>query len=137
MRTYVDTQGRAWPLRVTVATLRRCREVCDLANPETWLDEVFRSPTRLCEIVHAIANNGFSLEELENNVAGEEIAKLRQLLFEEMIDFFQDRTGRGELLAALVATMQKTISERLAAEVNAITKQFTGFAASAELTETN
>jgi len=28
VRTYVDTQGRAWPIRVTVATLRRCRDIC-------------------------------------------------------------------------------------------------------------
>jgi len=133
VRTYVDTQGRAWPIRVTVATLRRCRDICDLANPEAWLDDVFRDPMRLCEIVHAIANNGHSLEELENAMAGEEIGKLRQLLLDEMIDFFQDRTGRGELLAALVATLHRTISERLAAEVIAITSISTGSPVKSEL----
>jgi hypothetical protein len=120
MKTYVDNKSRSWTIRVTVATLRRCKDIVDLANPETWLDEVYRSPTRLAEIVHAIANNGLPLEELEEDLYGERIANLRAMLLEEMIDFFQDRTGRGELLAALVANMNRTIETKLTAAVQEI-----------------
>jgi len=120
MRSYIDNKSRSWTIRVTVATLRRCKDIVDLANPESWLDEVYRSPTRLAEIVHAIANNGLPLEELEEDLYGERIANLRAMLLEEMIDFFQDRTGRGELLAALVANMNRTIETKLTAAVQEI-----------------
>lgn len=125
MKTYVDNKSRSWTIRVTVATLRRCKDIVDLANPETWLDEVYRSPTRLAEIVHAIANNGLPLEELEEDLYGERIANLRAMLLEEMIDFFQDRTGRGELLAALVANMNRTIETKLTAAVQEIMSEST------------
>ena len=125
MKTYVDSKSRPWTIRVTVATLRRCKEVVDLANPESWLDEVYRSPTRLAEIVHAIANNGRPLEELDEDLFGDRIGNLRALLLEEMIDFFQDRTGRGELLAALVANMNQTIETKLTAAVQEIMSEST------------
>lgn len=127
MQTYMDSQGGAWPIRVTVATLRKCKEVVDLANPESWLDEVYREPTRLTEIVYAICRteNSPSLEEFENRIAGEEIGKLRAALLQEMIDFFQDRTGRGELLAALVAQTNQTIATKLTQAVAEITNGFT------------
>lgn len=125
MRSYIDNKSRSWTIRVTVATLRRCKDIVDLANPESWLDEVYRSPTRLAEIVHAIANNGLPLEELEEDLYGERIANLRAMLLEEMIDFFQDRTGRGELLAALVANTNRTIESKLTAAVAEITREST------------
>lgn len=125
MRSYIDNKSRSWTIRVTVATLRRCKDIVDLANPESWLDEVYRSPTRLAEIVHAIANNGLPLEELEEDLYGERIANLRAMLLEEMIDFFQDRTGRGELLAALVANTNQTIETKLTAAVQEIMSEST------------
>lgn len=127
MRNYIDPAGRSWPIRITVATLRRTKDIVDLANPESWLDEVYKDPCRLGEIVHAIAGpaNGHTLSELEECLAGEEIGKVRSLLFEELIDFFHDRTGRGELLAATIAQMTTQIQSALSAAVREITNTST------------
>lgn len=127
MRTFVDTQGRPWVLRITVATVRRVRGVVDLCEPDQWLDEVYRDPCRLCEIAHAIAspNNGLNLTDLEEVLQGEEIAKLRAMLLEELIDFFQDRTGRGELLTAMVAMTNATIQQETQKAVSEIMKTST------------
>lgn len=134
MRTYVDPNGRSWPIRITVATLRRTKDTVDLANPEAWLDDVYRDPCRLGEIVFAIAGplTGLSLSDLEECLTGEEIGKLRSLLFEELIDFFHDRTGRGELLAATIAQMTTGIQTAVAAAVQEITSLSTDCSANSE-----
>lgn len=136
MRTFVDSLGRPWILNVTVATVRRCKSVVDLTEPETFIEDVYRNPCRLAEIVYAICapNTSLSLDDLDQVLKGEAIGKLRADFLDEMIDFFQDRTGRGELLSAMVAVTNKTIQQEMQKAVVEITKTSTGSSENSELT---
>jgi len=115
MRTFTDNAGRAWQVAVSVTGIEEVKAEADvdllqLVEGGPLLERLMRNPVVLCRVLYALCKGqmeakGVSAEEFGRGMAGRAITEARQVLLEEIVDFFHQegptiRREAEKLLAA-------------------------------------
>jgi len=115
MRTFTDNAGRTWQVAVSVTGIEEVKAEADvdllqLVEGGPLLERLMRSPVVLCRVLYALCKaqmeaKGISAEEFGRGMAGRAITEARQVLLEEIVDFFHQegptiRREAEKLLAA-------------------------------------
>jgi len=115
MRTFTDNAGRTWQVAVSVTGIEEVKAEADvdllqLVEGGPLLERLMRNPVVLCRVLYALCKGqmeakGVSAEEFGRGMAGRAITEARQVLLEEIVDFFHQegptiRREAEKLLAA-------------------------------------
>ena len=113
MRTFKDNAGRTWTISLTVAAVKRVRDLAkldllDLANGRVF-ERLVADPITLCDALYAACKpqadaEGISDEKFGEAMAGDAIEHASKALVEELIHFFPNARERAAL-SRVVQTM--------------------------------
>ena len=113
MRTFKDNAGRTWTISLTVAAVKRVRDLAkidllDLANGRVF-ERLVADPITLCDALYAACKpqadaEGISDEAFGEAMAGDAIEHASKALVEELIQFFPNARERAAL-SRVVQTM--------------------------------
>lgn len=113
MRTFKDNAGRTWTISLTVAAVKRVRDLAkidllDLANGRVF-ERLVADPVTLCDALYAACKpqadaEGVSDEQFGEAMAGDAIEHASKALVEELIQFFPNARERAAL-SRVVQTM--------------------------------
>ena len=113
MRTFKDNAGRTWTISLTVAAVKRVRDLAkldllDLANGRVF-ERLVADPITLCDALYAACKpqadaEGISDEQFGEAMAGDAIEHASKALVEELIQFFPNARERAAL-SRVVRTM--------------------------------
>lgn len=113
MRTFKDNAGRTWTISLTVAAVKRVRDLAkidllDLANGRV-LERLVADPVTLCDALYAACKpqadaEGITDEAFGEAMAGDAIEHASKALVEELIQFFPNARERAAL-SRVVRTM--------------------------------
>lgn len=113
MRTFKDNAGRTWTISLTVAAVKRVRDLAkidllDLANGRVF-ERLVADPVTLCDALYAACKpqadaEGITDEEFGEAMAGDAIEHASKALVEELIQFFPNARERAAL-SRVVRTM--------------------------------
>lgn len=113
MRTFKDNAGRTWTISLTVAAVKRVRDLAkldllDLANGRVF-ERLVADPITLCDALYAACKpqadaEGISDEQFGEAMAGDAIEHASKALVEELIQFFPNARERAAL-SRVVQTM--------------------------------
>ena len=149
MESFSDGK-QVWHLRWTVGALREARNVwyyrgqervrLNAGLVEEWIQHLFTNPELVCDLVWIAAQKQHadrSQEQLEDCLYGAVIEAAREALINEIVNFSQDRTGRGKMIRAIADEIQVKMTEAISqAEADLISLEpSTSGVASLELTE--
>lgn len=129
MRTFTDTQGRAWTVTVTVDTIRRVRA---LAGADLMavvggdlLERLSGDPVLLADLLYAVVKPEADARQVSDldfgrALAGDAVVAATQALLEGLIDFFPSPRARLlrqalDKLAAWQTAALAAAEQRLAA----------------------
>ena len=105
MPSFKDTEGRIWTLRITVAAIRRIKDIAgiDLGDFSVFgeggpFSDLGSDPCRLVEIVYAAVKPeadvlGVTMEKFMESFVGETVVKASEALLESLADFFPGSQG--------------------------------------------
>lgn len=105
MPSFKDTEGRVWTLRITVAAIRRIKEIAgiDLGDFSVFgeggpFSDLGSDSCRLVEIVYAAVKPeadvlGVTMEKFMESFVGETVVKASEALLESLADFFPGSQG--------------------------------------------
>lgn len=105
MPSFKDTEGRVWTLRITVAAIRRIKDIAgiDLGDFSVFgeggpFSDLGSDSCRLVEIVYAAVKPeadilGVTMEKFMESFAGETVVKASEALLESLADFFPGSQG--------------------------------------------
>lgn len=128
-RSFTDTQGRDWPIEVTVSTVKRVRTLIDVDLLEVLdgklIDQLISDPVLLCDVLYAVCKptadeRGVSDEEFGRGLAGDAIEHATDALLTAIVSFSpspRDRAALGQVLTKARAAMDRArdaIDERIA-----------------------
>jgi len=115
MRTFTDNAGRTWQVAVSVTGIEEVKAEADvdllqLVEGGPLLERLMRNPVVLCRVLYALCKaqmeaKRVSAEAFGRGMAGRAITEARQVLLEEIVDFFHQegptiRREAEKLLAA-------------------------------------
>lgn len=113
MRTFKDNAGRTWTISLTVAAVRRVRDLAkvdllDLANGRV-IERLVADPITLCDVLYAACKPQADAESVTDEqfgeaMAGDAIEHASKALVEELIQFFPNARERAAL-SRVVQTM--------------------------------
>ena len=113
MRTFKDNAGRTWTISLTVAAVKRVRDLAkidllDLANGRVF-ERLVADPVTLCDALYAACKpqadaEGITDEAFGEAMAGDAIEHASKALVEELIQFFPNARERAAL-SRVVQTM--------------------------------
>ena len=113
MRTFKDNAGRTWTISLTVAAVRRVRDLAkvdllDLANGRV-IERLVADPVTLCDVLYAACKPQADAESVTDEqfgeaMAGDAIEHASKALVEELIQFFPNARERAAL-SRVVQTM--------------------------------
>jgi len=113
MPTFEDTEKRTWSIVVTVATIKRVKELAkvnllDILDGDL-IERLVRDPVLLCDAIFAICKpkadeRKVSDEDFGRAMAGDAIDKASAALLEALTDFFPTARERANLKRALDVT---------------------------------
>ncbi len=113
MRTFKDNAGRTWTISLTVAAVKRVRDLAkldllDLASGRVF-ERLVADPVTLCDALYAACKpqadaEGISDEQFGEAMAGDAIEHASKALVEELIQFFPNARERAAL-SRVVQTM--------------------------------
>ena len=113
MRTFTDNAGRTWTIALTVAAVKRVRDLAkldllNLANGRVF-ERLVADPVTLCDALYAACKpqadaEGISDEAFGEAMAGDAIEHASKALIEELIQFFPNARERAAL-SRVVRTM--------------------------------
>ena len=132
MASFKDNMQREWNLSISVATIKRVKELTGvnlglLLNDEmALLQRVLGDPIELVNVVYAICVNdcerlGVTDEQFGESLAGDSIEHCIDAFMEAVIDFFPSRQGKilkaivrktNELRDALAKELEDQIEEK-------------------------
>ena len=121
MSTFRDSNDKTWPVTITVATIKRVRDLIDidlLAVAEGKLiDELVLDPVLLCNVLYAVCKQtadeaNISDEQFGELMAGDTIDLAVSALLEALVDFFPSR--RRTILAKMTAKIRDLEATALA-----------------------
>lgn len=105
MPSFKDTEGRIWTLRITVAAIRRIKDIAgiDLGDFSVFgeggpFSDLGSDSCRLVEIVYAAVKPeadvlGITMEKFMESFVGETVVKASEALLESLADFFPGSQG--------------------------------------------
>lgn len=103
MRSFVDTQGRTWPVFVHFAALDRCKafvgvDVCNLDG----LAAIFEDPVLIGKVVYCLCKEdadrlGVTYDDFSRAMRGEAGDRAAQAFIEDFADFFPNPRVRAAL----------------------------------------
>ena len=105
MPSFKDTEGRVWTLRITVAAIRRIKDIAgiDLGDFSVFgeggpFSDLGSDSCRLVEIVYAAVKPeadilGVTMEKVMESFVGESVVKASEALLESLADFFPGSQG--------------------------------------------
>ena len=105
MPSFKDTEGRVWNLRITVAAIRRIKDIAgiDLGDFSVFgeggpFSDLGSDSCRLVEIVYAAVKPeadvlGVTMEKFMESFVGETVVKASEALLESLADFFPGSQG--------------------------------------------
>ena len=105
MPSFKDTEGRIWTLRITVAAIRRIKDIAgiDLGDFSVFgeggpFSDLGSDSCRLVEIVYAAVKPeadvlGVTMEKFMESFVGETVVKASEALLESLADFFPGSQG--------------------------------------------
>lgn len=114
-RSFTDEQGRRWIVKITVATLKRVKELtdADLASvvEGELLGRLSADPVLLCDVLYAVCKPQAEREQVTDEqfgeaLAGDALGAATEALLGAIVDFFPDRTRRDNLLRVLDKSKQ-------------------------------
>lgn len=119
MRSFKDRHGRAWVVELTVGAVKRVKALAgfDVLTIVTGGTEVFGEflgdAVRQCEALYAICKPeadtaGVTLDMFLDAIAGDSLLEARDVLVEEITDFFPDPRTRINLRALIQKARQVT-----------------------------
>ena len=99
MQSFTDTTGRAWCVSVTVATVRRVKQLLNIDLLQVALDEgklltrLADDPVFLVDVLYAVCKDqadaaAITDEDFGRAMAGDVIGAATQALLESLADFF-------------------------------------------------
>ena len=125
MESFSDGKN-VWHLRWTIGALREARNVWYHKGPERvrlnaglveeWIQHLFTNPELVCDLVWIAAQKQHpdrSQERLEDVLYGVVIEQAREALINEIVNFSQDRTGRGKMIRAIADEIQAKMTEAI------------------------
>lgn len=151
MESFSDGK-QVWCLRWTVGVLREARDIwyyrgaervrLNAGLVEDWIQHLFTNPELVSDLVWLAAQKQHpdrSQEQLEDVMYGTVIEQAREALISEIVNFSQDRTGRGKMIRAIADEIQAKMTEAIsqAQEDLTLSEPSTSGAESLELTEAN
>lgn len=105
MPSFKDTEGRVWTLRITVAAIRRIKDIAgiDLGDFSVFgeggpFSDLGSDSCRFVEIVYAAVKPeadiiGVTMEKFMESFVGETVVKASEALLESLADFFPGSQG--------------------------------------------
>ncbi len=117
MKTFVDSAGRTWTVAITVATVKRVRGLLneDLLDVEQVFPRLLVDPILLCDVLYCVCKpeadaRQISDEDFAASLSGDVIARAKEAIVEELIDFFHEPNQRKAL--RLVLAKQEELREK-------------------------
>ena len=116
MKVFTDATERQWEITLTIGSAKRVKNLLgiDLLQPESGdpplLTRLGSDEMLLCDIIYCLVKPqadaaGVTDEQFGELLGGETILAAQTALYEELIDFFQQR-GRGDRGRAVAAQKQ-------------------------------
>lgn len=133
MAEFKDNQGRVWKVSVTVATLKRVKELTGV-NLGTDLAESVKSvtgdPILLCDVLYAVCKpqcdeKGVSDVSFGESLGGDSIGAATDAFLEGITDFLSDPVRRAHMKSALAKMRAATEAaiDKAAKELESITPE--------------
>jgi hypothetical protein len=132
MQTFSDGK-QIWSLRWTVGVCRRVDGLkffdgqtdrrLNVGIVEEWLPLLFANPVLLSDLVFAAAaaqHPERTREQLDDALSGAVLEEAREALIEEIVNFTQSRSGRGDMLKQLAQAVTRQMAEAVAEVVAAM-----------------
>ena len=97
MKMFTDNEGRDWEVKITVATIKRVRDLIGVdiyqAVGAEMLTELITDPVKLVDILYAVLKpqadeRGVSDEQFGESLGGDAVADATQAFLEELVEFF-------------------------------------------------
>ncbi len=101
MKTFKDTEGREWIVRIDVSAIKRVRSLLDVdlltvaeGDPEEdLLQQFINDPIMLCDVIYCLCKpeadkRDVSDEQFGGGMAGDAIEHATNALLEELVEFF-------------------------------------------------
>lgn len=136
MKTFTDTQGRAWMIQITVGAIKRVQALCGISlykiidfdnrnNPQSnLLNQLAEDPALLVDVLFAVCKPeadrlGVSDVEFGESMSGDVIEAATNALLDDLVDFFPE-AKRLIFRKVLTATrkVQAAARKRLDAMLN-------------------
>lgn len=149
MQTFSDGK-KVWSLRWTVGVIREARSVwyyrtdtkhrLNPSMPEEWIGNLFADAELLADLIWLAAikqHPGASKDEIDDALYGQVIEAAREALIDEIVNFSQDRTGRGKMLKAIAEEVKAKMAEIIEQATDSLTlsESVTSGAENSELME--
>jgi len=124
MKTFKDSNGKEWQVRLDIATVKRVRDYLDvdLLEPENGkpplLTKLGTDVILLCDVIYCIVKPqadeaGITDEQFGAVLDGDAILNAQKAFYEELIDFFRrcGRTDQATAIQKLMQVMQESIEK--------------------------
>jgi len=113
MKMFKDRLGREWTVELTVASMRRVKDLAQvdlLKIGSGKVDSLTNDPYKIVEVIGVLVNpqikeRGLSMDVFLEGLSGESLDAASQALLDEVIDFFPSR--RGVILRKIMATARE------------------------------
>lgn len=121
MTSFTDTSGREWPVTITVATIKRVRELISidlmecLATENPLLDRMAIDPVLLVDVLYcickpAVDERGLTDIEFGESLSGDVIEQATSAFIEALVSFFP----RGQrILLEKSLTIRKSLETKV------------------------
>jgi len=113
MRTFIDNSGHSWTISLTVAAIKRVRDLAkvdllDLADGRIF-EKLVADPITLCDVLYAVCKPQAEVSQVSDTefgeaMAGDAIEQASKALIEELIQFFPNARERAAL-SRVIRTM--------------------------------
>jgi len=119
MRAFTDNAGRSWSIALTVAAIKRVRDLAkvdllDLADGRIF-EKLVADPVTLCDVLYAVCKPQADLTQVSDiefgeAMAGDAIEHASKALIEELIQFFPNARERAAL-SRVIRTMDAAMDQ--------------------------
>lgn len=122
MQQFFDGK-KTWSLRWTIGVMREARSIwyyrgqervrLNPGLPEEFIGDLFSNAELVADLVFLCAmrqHPNDTKEDLEEQLYGDVIDRAREALIDEVVNFSQDRSGRGKMLQAIAAEVKQKMS---------------------------
>ena len=128
MANFTDSEGREWPIIMTVGKAARLKKQFNLDFVAALYDvdiaykiigKLCQSLDRFCEVIHTAAGAEIHLDEFMDGLGGEDIAAAFEALDQSFTDFYPP--GKREMVARTKANMKASLEneqENIMEELN-------------------